>query len=135
MTNRPESPTSFAFSDRLDREEGGSVKGFGSSGQITFRLGFVEAPLEICGCFVGLQPDEYPQTLFRFPVPSAVPKVEGISFRTDWKWEVTDVSQVPREYMMVNEVAINGVVRAMKDKTNIPGVRVFTVQVTVKSRR
>lgn len=36
---------------------------------------------------------------------------------------------------MVNEVAINGVVRAMKDKTNIPGIRVYSEQVTIKSRR
>jgi len=68
-------------------------------------------------------------------VPSPVPKVEGLSFRTDWKWGGTDVSQVPREYMMLNEVAINGVVRAMKDKTNIPGIRVYPEQVAVKSRR
>ncbi len=67
-------------------------------------------------------------------VPSNLPKVEGISFRKDWKWEVTDVSQIPRNYMMVNEVAINGVARAMKDKTNIPGIRVYPEQVVVKSR-
>jgi hypothetical protein len=68
-------------------------------------------------------------------VPSEVPKVQGLSFRTDWKWEVVDVSLIPREYMMVNEVAINGVVRALKDKTNIPGIRVYAEQVTLKSRK
>ena len=48
---------------------------------------------------------------------------------------MADVSQVPREYMKLDESAIGGVVRAMKDKTNIPGIRVYPDHVVVKSRR
>jgi hypothetical protein len=65
----------------------------------------------------------------------ATPKVEGLSFSTTWKWEVTDISQVPREYMKLDESAIGGVVRAMKDKTSIPGIRVYSVQTATKTRK
>ncbi len=58
------------------------------------------------------------------PVPTA-PKVKGVSKRKVWKFEVTDVSELPPEYLIANEKAIGGVVRALKDKTNIPGVRVY----------
>jgi hypothetical protein len=63
------------------------------------------------------------------------PKVEGLSFTTTWKWEVTDISQVPHEYMKLDESAIGGVVRAMKDKTNIPGILVYSVQTATKARK
>jgi hypothetical protein len=52
-------------------------------------------------------------------------KAEGISSRAVWKWEVTDAGKIPREYLSVNEVKINGVVRAMEAATEIPGIRVY----------
>lgn len=56
-----------------------------------------------------------------------VPKAasSGTSFRTNWKWEVEDESQIPRELMMPNDVAIGAIVRTQKDKTKIAGIRVF----------
>lgn len=68
-------------------------------------------------------------------LPPSTPKVEGLSFTTTWKWEVTDIAQVPRQYMKLDESAIGGVVRAMKDKTSIPGIRVWSEQVASKSRK
>ncbi len=65
----------------------------------------------------------------------AVPKVEGLSFGVDWKWEVSDIEKVPRKYMKLDESAIGGVVRAMKDKTEIPGIRVFSVPRANKARK
>jgi hypothetical protein len=57
------------------------------------------------------------------------PAVEGISSRKVWKFLIEDASLLPREFTMPNETAIGGVVRAMKDKTNIPGVIVYAEDV------
>jgi DNA polymerase III alpha subunit (gram-positive type) len=53
------------------------------------------------------------------------PKVEGVSTRETWNFEITDRKLVPDEYKSVDERKIGAVVRAMKEATNIPGVRVF----------
>jgi len=58
-------------------------------------------------------------------VPTAAPKVNGISFRQTWKFRITDLSQIPREYLMPDLVKIGGVVRALKGSTKIPGVTVY----------
>ena len=63
------------------------------------------------------------------PVAPAAPKVEGISTRKVWKFEVLDKTQLPAEYLIANEKAIGGVVRALKGDTNIPGVRVYSEDV------
>ncbi len=57
-----------------------------------------------------------------------VPKMKGMSFTTVWKFEVVNVSELPREYLMPDERMIGGVVKALKDKTQIPGIRVFSEQ-------
>lgn len=51
--------------------------------------------------------------------------VEGASFRTRWDFEVVNEAQVPRMYLAVDSMAIRKVVNALKDKTNIPGIKVF----------
>jgi hypothetical protein len=56
------------------------------------------------------------------PPVLAVPKVDGVSFRDNWTFVVTDPTLVPREYLMLDEQKIRAVVRAMKGETNIPGV-------------
>lgn len=63
-------------------------------------------------------------------LPAAVPKVEGVSTRTDWKFRVVDASKVPDEYKLVDEVKIGKVVRALRESTNIPGIEAYPVQVT-----
>lgn len=55
-----------------------------------------------------------------------VPKVENTSVRTFWKYEIVDEPKIPREYMIVDEQAIGAMVRAQKDRTSIPGVRVYS---------
>src|SRR5574343_361117 len=44
------------------------------------------------------------------------PKIEGLSFRENWCFEVVDVNQIPREFLIVNEKAIGAVVRSKKEK-------------------
>jgi hypothetical protein len=64
------------------------------------------------------------------PVATAPPKVQGVSFREEWTYEVTDPAQVPREYLMVDEKKLGQVVRAMGSTCRIPGVRVYSRTVT-----
>jgi len=60
------------------------------------------------------------------PVVPEAPETNGLSLRTEWKFVITDVNKIPREYMVPDEVAIRRVVKALKDKANIPGVRVYS---------
>ncbi len=53
------------------------------------------------------------------------PKVTGVSTREVWKFEVTDPSLVPRQFLEVDEAKIRRVVQAMKGDASIPGVRVW----------
>ncbi len=51
--------------------------------------------------------------------------VADFSLRETWEFEVTDASLVPRKYLIVDEVTIGKIVRAMKDQTDIPGIRAY----------
>lgn len=53
------------------------------------------------------------------------PKTEGISQRVNYKYEIVDINQVPREYMIPDEKKIAGVVRATRGEINIPGIRCY----------
>lgn len=64
-------------------------------------------------------------------VVSEVPKVDGLSVRKQWKFEVTDDTLVPREYLMPDDGKIAKVVRALQGNTSIPGVRVWEESITV----
>jgi hypothetical protein len=64
------------------------------------------------------------------PMVAAAPKVEGVSFRTDWDFEIVDESLIPSMYKAPDEKKIRGVVKAMKGATNIPGIRVFEKRIT-----
>ena len=60
--------------------------------------------------------------------PVAVPAptvIAGTSFVETWTFEVTDLSALPREYMVPDTKKIGAVVRALKGECRIPGVRVW----------
>ena len=59
------------------------------------------------------------------PPVAEIPKVAGAVARTTWDFEVVDAAKLPREYMVPDEKKIRAVVKAMKEGTKIPGVRVF----------
>lgn len=42
-----------------------------------------------------------------------------------WKFAISDASLIPREYLIPDEVAIGKIVRAMKERTNIPGIKAY----------
>lgn len=61
-----------------------------------------------------------------------VEKPKGVSYRDNWKFKITDEAKIPREYLMPDQQKIAGVVKAMKKKTEIPGIEVYNdpIQVT-----
>lgn len=63
----------------------------------------------------------------------AKPMAAGTSVRRNWKYEITDESALPRTYLVPNEQLIGAAVRSLKDKTNIPGIRVYE-DLTIGSR-
>lgn len=67
------------------------------------------------------------------PIPEK-PKTDGLTLRENWTFEIVDASQIPREYLVPDLVKIRKVVMALKEKTNIPGVRVFNQPIVVKTR-
>lgn len=59
-------------------------------------------------------------------IPKAVPKMQGGPiYRTIWKARIVNDSLIPRQYLSVDMVKINGVVRSLKGQTNIPGVEPY----------
>ena len=72
-----------------------------------------------------------------FAPPAAVapaPKAEGVWYREEWDFEVVEPGRVPREYLRVDEVALRAVVKALRGKAQIPGVRVFVRTVAAVRR-
>ena len=68
-------------------------------------------------------------TVTSAPVAPATPKVEGVSTRKVWRFEIVDPAAVPDQYKTIDEKKIGGVVRALKDQADIPGVRVYSEDV------
>lgn len=58
-------------------------------------------------------------------MPKMVPKVAGKTTRDNWKFRIVNESLIPREYMEPAESKIGQVVRALKEKANIPGIQVY----------
>lgn len=59
--------------------------------------------------------------------PAKVEKAKGVSLGEDWKFTIEDPAKLPREYLVVDEVAVGRVVRALKGACSIPGVKVYSV--------
>ena len=60
-------------------------------------------------------------------VEKTVPKVAGQAMTTTWKWRLKDINKVPRQYLQLNEVAVNAAVWSLKDQSNIPGIEPYPV--------
>lgn len=56
------------------------------------------------------------------------PKAEGVSVVKRWTFRVVNESMIPREYLIVDEGKIRGVVRALGSEARIPGVEVFQAE-------
>jgi hypothetical protein len=58
-------------------------------------------------------------------VAAAAPKVEGVSVRKIWKARVVDVAKVPREFMVVNDRALDSYAKATKGAVQVAGVEFY----------
>lgn len=61
-------------------------------------------------------------------VPAA-PEVKGIVYVETWKYEIVNPIDLPREYLVPNDKAIQAVVSALNGKAVIPGIRVYSERV------
>lgn len=68
-------------------------------------------------------------------LPKATPKVVGIATKTNWKFRITDISKIPREYLCPDEVKIGQMVRALKEQFNVPGIEAYPEQNIAAGRR
>ncbi len=71
------------------------------------------------------------------PLPAPAPKVQGIATGDKYDFVIVDEKLIPRQYMMVNEVAIRAAVRSQKELCTIPGIQVVkstTVRSTGKKK-
>lgn len=67
---------------------------------------------------VPIQPVSVPVVLQRQTVKTA-----GVSSAGTWEFIVEDESQIPRQYLVVDQKQLDQIARASKEKTNIPGGR------------
>lgn len=52
-------------------------------------------------------------------------KVSGVSIKENWQFEIIDEAKIPREYLTPDLNKIRQVVKALKEKANIPGIKVY----------
>ena len=52
-------------------------------------------------------------------------KTEGVSRRRTWKARVTDITKIPREWMVVNEKALDSFAKSTKGAMPVPGVEFY----------
>lgn len=56
-------------------------------------------------------------------------KSEGISYRNEWNYEIVDKNIIPKEYLIIDDKKIKGVIKVgIKE---IPGLRIFSIKVPV----
>lgn len=58
-------------------------------------------------------------------VAAAAPRQQGEATRSIWKCRVVDVAAIPREYMVPNEKALDGIAKATKGAIKIAGVEFY----------
>jgi len=87
---------------------------------------------------------EAPAYIPTIVAPKAAVKIEGVSFRDNYKAEVTDLKalmmavlegQVPSNVIEANMSVLNSLARSLKGQLNYPGVRVVCEKITAGSRR
>lgn len=61
-------------------------------------------------------------------IAPSIPKVDGLVTRKIWKARVVDATQVPREFLTVNEKALDAYAKATKGSAQVPGVMFYEEQ-------
>lgn len=73
---------------------------------------------------------EAPALISVAPAPVARGEIGGYSRRSDWTFEVEDISKVPSEFLMVDEKKVKEAIKTRKEagtieQFQIPGIRIF----------
>lgn len=85
------------------------------------KLDLARREMELKGEYtVDLSPTETPELRRRVHA-----EMGSTSTQKNYKWEVDDISKIPREYLMPNHVLIGQVVRSSKGMMAIPGIRTW----------
>lgn len=63
------------------------------------------------------------------------PKVEGLSMRDHWTFDIIDASLIPREYLIIDIPGINKIVQYQKDKIIIPGIRIYCEKIMAARKK
>lgn len=63
---------------------------------------------------------------FKAPSLPDVPTLSNVQTRKILKWEVIDISKVPVQFLQVDRAKVTAHVNMHREKTNIPGIRVFS---------
>jgi hypothetical protein len=50
--------------------------------------------------------------------------------REVWRWRVTDISEVPKKYLTVDERALNEIARTKKEKARVKGIEFYPEKIT-----
>ena len=58
-------------------------------------------------------------------------KIEGVSYRDNWKFEIINPSLIPREFLIPDDKKIGAYVRSLKDSATIPGVKIWNEKTLV----
>ncbi len=69
------------------------------------------------------------------PVVPEVPKVEGITTRQDWDFEIVNSNEVPRDFCIPDEKAIRAFVKATKGTKQIAGIKIFEKTIIVTNNK
>jgi len=62
-------------------------------------------------------------------VESKVPKIAGVSTRTDWKHRIVCEASIPREWLIPDDKKIAAFARATKGTITIPGIEFYSEQI------
>lgn len=68
-------------------------------------------------------------------VASVAPKVKGQSVRKTWKARVIEAAKVPREWMVVNQTALDAFARSTKGAVPVAGVEMYEEETLASSGR
>lgn len=58
-------------------------------------------------------------------VAKTIPKLEGVSFRKNWKYQIVNDALVPRDFLTVDTIKLGQYARSFKDKAKVAGVTFY----------
>jgi hypothetical protein len=62
---------------------------------------------------------------FKAPVLPKTPALNNVQVKWIFKWDIEDINVVPRQFLTVDRAKVTAYVNMHREKTNIPGIRVF----------